>query len=330
VGALVEIGLNIGEIERLQDKPDEAMASVERALALGSELVAADPESIDRRISLAGAHRFQARLLATQADRLLEAISSYNEAIEIRESIVEKQPELAEQSYQLATDLRDLSSLQKQIGQSEPAAESLRRALPMGERAAQMYPDIPQYQQGLGSICNMISDLERQHGEMKTAYIFAQRGVATFENLVATYPNHDSYRRDLILTYHNLGCLLAQSGETAQALKSFQLAVDLTESLPRLDPQDNYHLACNTALCIPLIGVKKQPEVSPPGPTNTDKMRRKIYGDRAIEALRRSAMGTFATAEMLQNDTELDALRTRTDFQTLMKEVEEKPTKSGR
>ena len=115
----------------------------------------------------------------------------------------------------------------------------------------------------------------------------------------------------------------------AEALRSFQHAVDLFESLHELDPQDSYNLACNIALCIPLIGVKKGLQGTPQELSKGDQLRRQLYGDRAIEALRRAADGGFLNPQIFQDDTDLNSLRARADFQALMKEVEEKPATPG-
>ena len=100
------------------------------------------------------------------------------------------------------------------------------------------------------------------------------------------------------------------------------------QSSPRANAQDNYDLACNTALCIPLIGMKNQSNGIGHELTKSHLLRRKLYGDPAIEALRQSIAGGFATADILQNDSDLNPLRTRADFQAVMKNLERKAANS--
>ena len=59
-----------------------------------------------------------------------------------------------------------------------------------------------------------------------------------------------------------------------------------------------------------------------------DRFRREKYGDRAIELLRRAVRGGFLNLEVLQSDTDLDAIRGRADFQDLVKEVEKQSAES--
>ena len=56
--------------------------------------------------------------------------------------------------------------------------------------------------------------------------------------------------------------------------------------------------------------------------TKDERFRRKLYGDRAVDLLRRAVKGGFADVEVLQSDTDLDPLRDRPDFQELIKTLE--------
>ena len=320
---------NIAEVQRRQGKPDEAIASIERALTIETELATEGPQSLKLRIAIATAHAALGRLFAGQPAELLPAIAAYHQAIGLREAVTREHPELAEQFYQLASDLSSLSSLQQKIGQTESAVENLRRALQIFERIDQLYPGVVSYQHGLGTAYNMLSDLERQRGERVEALAFAKNARTLFERLVAENPKNADYRRDLTKSHNNLGRLYVQAGDLVEALRSFQHAVDLFESLHELDPQDSYNLACNVALCIPLVGVKQGAQGTAQELSKGDQLRRQLYGDRAIEALRRAADGGFLNPQSLQGDTDLNSLRARADFQVLMKALEEKNATAG-
>ena len=60
-----------------------------------------------------------------------------------------------------------------------------------------------------------------------------------------------------------------------------------------------------------------------------DQLRRRLYGDRAIEVLRRAVRGGSFDAEVLQSDPDLAAIRDRDEFQAIVKEVE-KQAEGGR
>ena len=333
VSQRLDLGLvlqNIAEIQRRQGKPNEAIVSIERALTIESQMAADDAQSLETRIALATAHATLGRVFSEQPAELLPAITAYQQAIELHEGIIREHPELAEQSYQLASELSDLSNLQQRIGQTKSSVENLRRALQIFERIDQLYPGIVSYRHGLGTTYNMLSNLERQRGERAEALAFAQNARSLFERLVTENPQNAYYRRDLAKSYNNLGRLQAQAGDPSEALRSFQHSVDLLESLHKLNPEDNYNLACNAALCSSLIGVKKGTQGAPLDLSKGDQLRRQLYGNRAIEALRQVTDGGVLNPQTFQDDTDLDSLRARADFQALMKALEEKTTTTGK
>jgi tetratricopeptide (TPR) repeat protein len=175
----------------------------------------------------------------------------------------------------------------------------------------------------------MLSNLEHQRGEREEAFTVAQKARSLLEHLVAENPKNAYYRRDLTKSHNILGRLYVQAGDPVEALRSFQRAVDLLESLHELDPQDSYNLACNVVLCIPLVGVKKGTQDSAQELSKGDQLRRQLYADRAIEALRRAADGGFVNPQILQGETDLNGLRARADFQALIKALEEKAANTG-
>ena len=128
----------------------------------------------------------------------------------------------------------------------------------------------------------MMSDLERQRGEKTEGLAFAQKARTLFEHLIAENPKNASYRRNLSKSYNNLGRLQAQVGEFVEALHSFQRAIDLFESLHELNPQDSYDLACDIALCLPLIDARNRSHSTSQEPSKMDQLRHRLYGDRAI------------------------------------------------
>ncbi len=102
--------------------------------------------------------------------------------------------------------------------------------------------------------------------------------------------------------------------------------MDILESLPELDPANSDQLAVNLAACVSLIGAG--PDAPAPDDetklTPADRLRRQVYGTRAVTALKRAVAGGFLTPESLQSEADLDPLRDRPDFQKLVKEQAEK------
>ncbi|MFI5459133.1 MAG: protein kinase [Isosphaerales bacterium] len=323
-----ELGLilqNIAQIERDQGQPEKAIESIQRSIAIESQLATEDPHALDPQVAMAKASGVLAQILMGQPDGLEPASTACQKAVELLESVTSEHPDLADQSYELAIFLGDLCSFQQMAGKLDSALASAHKALAIFERLDQQYPGLLNYRGGLGNTYNMMSDLFRQRREPAEALAFVQKARTLLEQLVSEHPNDLYSRIDLAKSHNSIGRILQQTGEPVEALRSFQHAVDLYESIPNLDPRNSYSLACNLALCIPLIGTKNgsQGTLDTLKLSKGDQRRRQVYGDRAVEVLRRAVGGGFPTAETLQSDTDIDSIRDRADFQALIKDVEE-------
>ncbi len=320
---LGEILQNIAQIQYEQGQPLAAIAILRRTLALKAELAAEDPHAPGPRISLAKAHVLAGQVLAGQPDDLAAAIASYQQAVELLEAVLRDHPELADPSFDLAMHLGDLNTLQQMAGKLDSALQSLDKALEILERLNRQYPGVRNYQNSLASTYNRMSDLHRRRREPAEALAFAEKARMQLERLVSQHPEDLDSRVDLARSCNHIGRGLQQARDSAEALRAFQRAVDLYESLPQLDPRHNYELACNLALCIPLIGAPNGTEgiLDAAGLSKDDQARRHRYGDRALEVLRRATRGDFLNPELLQSETDLNPLRDRSDFQDLITEV---------
>ena len=284
---LALILLNIAQIQSRQDHPEEALDSIDRVLELELQLAAEDSRSLEPRIALATAYATAGRTVGAQTGELYKALAFYHLAIELHDAIAREHPELADQSYQFALELSELSTLQRTAGQLDLAFQNLHRSLSIVEQLDQSHPGILIYQTSLGSIYNLMSDLQRQRAEAADSLALAQKARVLFERLVSEHPQNSKFRIELATSYNNLGRQFQQTGEFAEALQSFQRAMDLYESLPDLDPQTAYKLACNVSRCIPLFGIKNQATDSRRAAlelSKSDRVRRQFYGDRAIAA----------------------------------------------
>jgi tetratricopeptide (TPR) repeat protein len=326
---LSRIVLNIAKIKGRQGKLDEAITSIERVLEIESQVVADYPELLEPRIELASAHAILGDYLRQKPAELFTAIESYQKAVELHEALARQHPELVDQSYQLASEFSKLGGIQEELGQLEPALHYLRRTMEIFERLTESYTDVVLYRDGLGTTYNTMSELERKRGDKSEALDFAQKARKLFEQLVSDNPNNASYRRNLAQSFTSLGRLQTQTADSALALRSFQHAVDLLESLHELNAKDSYKLACNIALCISLITRNSMSQSTPQQLSKGDRLRCQLYGDRAIESLRRSFNGGFLSSQVLEDETDLDSLRSRADFKALVKEIEEAPVHSG-
>jgi eukaryotic-like serine/threonine-protein kinase len=315
---------NTAQVQFEQGHPREAIETLRRVLEIEGQLAAEDPRSVAPQIIMAKAHGLLGQVLTEQPEGVGPALASYQQAVEILEAVTREHPELADQAYLLALDLSDLGSLQQMAGKLDSALKSDRRAIEILERLDRQYPGVLNYRGGLAGTYNMISDLHRRRLEPAESLAFAEKARPLLERLVAEHPQDTISRIDLSKSYNNIARVRQQSGQPAEALRSFRRAVDLLEGLPELDARNSYNLACNLALCIPLIGAPEgtQGVHDPEALTKDDQLRRRLYGDRAIDVLRRAVRGGFLNTDVLLSDPDLAAIRGRDDFQEIVKEIE--------
>jgi serine/threonine protein kinase len=322
--ALGSILLNIAQLQQHQGKRAEAVDTLARVVDIESRLAAEDPSSLDPRICLADAHTVLGQAYAGQPDELLRALTCYRQAIHSFESIIAERPELADEAYRLAAALSNLSILQQMARQPDASLASLHRSSEILDRLGRLYPGVLSYQDSLATVLNMTSDLLRNRGETVEALTVARHANALFERLSSKLPSEIRFELGLAKSHNNLGRILQQAGESAAALRSFQRAIDLYESLSDSGPQNSYSLACNLSLAIPLVGTSDRAKHSAgitPKFSAEIQRRRRVFGNRAMAALRRAVSGGFLTGDNLQSEADLASLRDRSDFQMLMQEL---------
>ncbi len=323
---LVIILQNIAEIEHERGHPIEAIENIQRLLEIESKRAAKDPGALDLLIAMAKGHALLGQIKVAQPEGSEPALTEYQQAVELLETVHREHPELSDQALELALLLGDLSTIQQMAGKLDSALASAGKAAEILERLERQYPGVLNYEQGLASSYNRISELHGRRREPAEAIAFAHKAQTRLEKLIRQHLDNADLRIDLAKSQNTLGRLLQETGEPVAALRSFQRAVDLYESIPELDQRNCYNLACNVALSIPLIGMKngtaKSVDISKL--SKGDQLRRKRYGDRAIEALRTAAKAEFLDLDILRSDTDLDPIRDRPDFQSLMDEVEKK------
>ena len=317
---------NLAEVERAANHPDRAQANLTRAIGILDDLIAANSQKVDDRIALASAQIALGRVLSASPETFEQAVAAFTKGIDIRRAINQEHPDRFDQVHELAQDLGDLAATEQKAGRLETAVQSENQALELFEQLDRRFPDMVSYQTALYLAYDMAGQLRSQQGEIKLALRLAGQTRTVLERLVAQHPRELVFQIHLSRCHGFIGRLLCQSRRFTEALRSFQRAVDLLESLPQLDPANSYQLAVNLALCVSLIGAG--PAAAPPDDeaelSPADRPRRQVYGTRAVTALNRAVAGGFATLEVCQSDADLDSLRDRPDFQKLLKDMAEK------
>ncbi len=323
---LTRVLANLAEAERAANHPDRAQANLTRAIDILDELVGAKPGNVNDQVALASDQIALGRLLATNPETTNPAVGAFTKGIDLRQAIIREHPDRFDQVHELALDLGELAAAEQKAGRLELAVQSQNQALELFEQLARRFPEVASYQTDMYLAYDKAGQLRAQQGEVTLAMRLAGQARDVLERLVNQHPKDLIFQVHLSQCHGFIGRLLSRSRRFNEALRSLQRAVDLLESLPQLDPANSYQLAVNLALCVSLIGAG--PAAAPPDDeaelSPTDRLRRQVYGTRAVSALNRAVAEGFASLAVCQSDADLDSLRDRPDFQKLLKELAEK------
>src|SRR5207249_3779480 len=83
-------------------------------------------------------------------------------------------------------------------------------------------------------------------------------------------------------------------------------------------PANAYNAACALSLCIPIVE-KQEPAASA-------RAAAQFYGDQAMKMLKEAIARGWKDAAHMKKDTDLDPLRQREDFKTMLAELEKAAT----
>jgi hypothetical protein len=160
--------------------------------------------------------------------------------------------------------------------------------------------------------------LQQLTGRLPDAKKSFERATTIQEELTHEHAENEEFRRDLSLSCIAFGRLLKATGDSAGALDVWRKADLQLESLSRPTPYDLYNLACVRAISSELSSTYS------PSDTRHGADQQQRLGDRAMDALGRGISAGFNNISQIEKDTDLDSLRSRSDFQTLLSEMRSK------
>jgi eukaryotic-like serine/threonine-protein kinase len=342
--------------------PAEALASFRRSAALGEELVASHPEVPRFQADLAFSYNNAAAMLSATGE-VAEALASQAQAIDVWEGLIGKHPD-PEFRVGLGQSYSNFGETAGRAGRPEEAIATIRKGVDVLEIVVRENDAVPLYRQKLGHALAVLgekyfylfTDRQSESAECyRKALAIAERlvrenpAVSEFQmtecqvlddlgHLLARDGRRDAEARTCFETalkraknltsehygafssaysYRGLGKLFRKENRPAEALEALQKAVTIGETI-LLPPYSLYELACARALCSAMVGEGKA-EL-----TAAEQEAKNRYADQAMEALHKTIAGGWKTVTWIKADPDLDAIRSRADFQALIRSLEDK------
>jgi hypothetical protein len=282
---------------------------LEKALGYYEEFARESGHTEEVRQGVAGAHLRVGRI-REKLGQHAEAEAAFRRAAELYARLAAEFP--ATPQYREGLAMSHNSLLLSDTGRAKEAEAAYTDARDLQKALAADFPQVPDYHNDLaGSLVNRarLANGRRDFGAARRELAEA---LPHHHAALQASPRNPTYRR----FYRNhLGTLIASCAglqDQASAVRAAQTLRDLG-----WDPAGNaYDAACALALCIPLV------EKDPHADAGRRHQQARFYGDQALAMLRTAVAKGYKDAANLKKDTDLDPLRGRDDFRTLLAEVE--------
>ena len=281
------------------------------AIGIYEKLIKLDPSNPRYRRDLAEAYNSRATSM-NDPGKIAEVLEAHRKALTLREALVREFPDDPEARNNLGGTLNNLGVVLDRQGHHQDALAMYLRAVEQGEAAFAKGPQVIVYGIYLGTQYSNVGRMLRTLGRQDEANRANQREIEHWRRLTHSNPEIPVFRARLYSSSLELARVLVAQGRKSDAAEWFGLASRALEEQPRKTGGDLYNLACVQARAAAAIGAR------PGGLTSEDRLERDRLASAAIDSLRRSIEIGSQTIRHIQTDDDLEILRSRADFQTLV------------
>jgi tetratricopeptide (TPR) repeat protein len=246
--------------------------------------------------------------------RTEEAILLYQEARGVYERLIREHRRVADYRYRLAGVFKGLAYIFENTGRTDEALTALGKALELLEGVVHDDPGSLTFQYSLAITSRWIGQiLQRRTSRHAAAIPYYGRAVKLIEHLASENPEVKTYPLELAYGHCYLGQVLREAGQQAGASDETRKALALFERIDREKSEDPYNLACVRSLCSEMVRSDGKDAAA------IEKSRH--LADRAMEALRQAIAGGYHDVAWIEHDTDLDPLRSRDDYKSLIADL---------
>jgi tetratricopeptide (TPR) repeat protein len=318
--SLANLYYNIGNLRlELNSSRADPLESFERARVIQELLVRDHPSVTEYQAALAKTHG-NIGTIHRIGSRWAQARASLERTRDILQILARDHPAVTAYRSDLGLTYYNLGILQVATGQADLATSGFQRARDLLETLVRSDPERLAMRHLLGAIWHELAAQYVAAGRRQDGLDAYQRAIAHQSLPFAKALRGTGFRQDVeqafVDHYVGLARVQADLGRYVEALGSFERAHMILESRSAVGPNDLYDLACIRSECSRLAGE------SPGDFTTAEQARCRAFTDQAIDALRRAVSAGFWDRARLNKDRALDPLRARTDFQSLLMDLD--------
>jgi serine/threonine-protein kinase len=335
---------NLAEFYTRWNRPRDATAAHDKALAAWQELSRQDPGNAMYRMNLAGCYN-NLGLFQRDHGHHARATASWEKAIALFDGLVAQHPTQNQYAHALAMTHDNLGMLLADHGPPAAARPHYDKALALWARLHAENPTVVEYVSDFGYVQRNLGNLAWRTSDLPAALRWYARAISTLETSPDRHrPGNNSHTwlRD---ASWKRAMLLARLGRYPEALRHWDRVVELERGsraetrldraevlagaglharavreaeflagLPNVPAAALYRLAAVLSLCLPAV----EGDASLPEARRNEQVER-LTG-LAVGWLRRMARGR-ADIERWLKDPDLKPLRSRPKFQKLIEEL---------
>lgn len=318
---------NVGSFLADMGRQAEALQSYQKACEVDENALAERPARLEFASDLGKSFN---SLASIQADLALdyqsigallrdmnqpgEAARNFHKAEAIMEQTVAENPDGDDYRMRLAHIEMRLGFSHVTTRELDAALDRYQKARGLLEPLVQRNPSVIAYQSDLASCFIGIAGALQENRRAAEALPWLRKACEISERSVAAQPSVTGFQRLLASNYLYFGRMPAEVVSTTEALDYLRRGEQILAAVPNPTAGDRYNLACIRARIVPLIG-RGQRELS-----SQQRAERSRYEALAMSTLREAIAEGYHDIQNMKQDSDLDALRARADFQELLQE----------
>jgi tetratricopeptide (TPR) repeat protein len=288
---------------------------------------------------------FRLALVRNQLGETEAAVAAYERMRAVFERLATDFPQVPEYRQELARSDANRGVLLDGLGRRPEAEAAYRRALALYEQLAADFPAVPTYALELGASYSNLGRLLRDRGDPAASLAWFEKARAALEPVLEKEPRLVTTRLYLRNVHGGRAQALNRLGRDAEAASEWEQTLALNDEKPRagwfrlqlslsLSRAGQHARATATAQELLRAGNVENgtlynaacvyARAARGAPPQTGSPHDEQYADRAVELLRQAVQQGWKDVAHIKQDSDLDGLRQRPDFQQLLADLEAK------
>ncbi len=345
-GALAQTWVNRGTLFHVRRQMEDATKAFQKALELLQPDVVAERTGESALPAKYQQIRAQAwnnlGILYRQEHRLTDAEQAYREALAVKQKLADTFPSVPRYRRQLAGSFSNLGVLLSDLQRPEDAQTAYQKAIGLYERLAADFPAAPVYTIALAGTYTNMGRLLGDGGKLEQSLPWLTKSITVLDAALRKDSRLAKARTSLFAASWTRAVTLCGLKRFSQAVPDWDRAIELDDGRyanelrlkrastflnlkdhvratadaqavaesPKATGQDLYNAAGVYAICSRFA--------------HEDSPLAESYAGRAVRLLRQALAKGYKDPARLKTDSDLDALRSRADFQDLVRSLPEK------